>query len=63
MVRRELRIVLAAIAVFAALGGLGIAIDGLVFNAEKPFRYGVIALIVAIAVLIFLLNPTPKDEA
>ncbi|MCG5078750.1 DUF2964 family protein [Paraburkholderia tagetis] len=59
MIRAEFRIVCAAIAVFAALIGLGLALDGLVFDAWAKFRYGAAALIVGIAGFVLLLNPGP----
>lgn len=63
MVHGKLRIILAAIAVFAALVGLGMTIHGLVFDADKPFRYGMSALVAGVAAFAVLLNPTPKDDA
>jgi len=44
MIRSELRIVFAAIAVFASLIGLYLVLDGLVFDAWAKFRYGAAAL-------------------
>jgi hypothetical protein len=40
MVRTELRVVLAAIATFIMLGGIGVAIHGLLFDAIDAVRYG-----------------------
>jgi Protein of unknown function (DUF2964) len=62
MVQGKFRIVLATIAVFAALAGLGVAIHGLAFDADRAFRYGIGAIVIGVAVFVFLLNPAQKDE-
>ncbi len=63
MVRKEYRIVLAAVAVFTALAGLGFVIHGLLFEAGASFRYGMAAMVIGVAGFVMLLNPTPKDDA
>jgi uncharacterized membrane protein len=63
MVRKEYRIVLAAIAVFVALGGVGLVIHGLLFDRNVSFRYGMAAVVIGVAGFVMLLNPTPKDDA
>ncbi|SDD72492.1 DUF2964 family protein [Paraburkholderia lycopersici] len=63
MIRSDLRIVFATIAVFAALIGLYLVLDGLVFDAWAKFRYGAAALIVGVAGFVLLLNPGPGDHA
>jgi hypothetical protein len=63
MVHNKFRIIFAAISVFAALVGLGVAVHGLVFDSDKPFRYGIGALVVGVAAFVMLLNPSSKDEA
>jgi len=63
MIRSELRIVFAATAVFAALIGLYLVLDGLVVDAWAKFRYGAAALIIGIAGFVLLLNPGPDDHA
>ncbi|WP_028220902.1 DUF2964 family protein [Paraburkholderia oxyphila] len=62
MIRAEFRIVCATIAVFAALVGLGVALDGLVFDAWVRFRYGAAVLITGLACLVLLLHPVPRDH-
>jgi hypothetical protein len=61
MIRKEFRIVCAAVAVFAALIGLYLTLDGLVFDAWAKFRYGAAALVAGIVCLVVLLNPGPGD--
>ncbi|WP_028214111.1 DUF2964 family protein [Paraburkholderia mimosarum] len=63
MIRSGLRIVFAAIAVFAALIGLYLVLDGLVFDVWAKFRYGAAALIIGVAGFALLLNPGPDDHA
>ncbi|WP_321915676.1 MULTISPECIES: DUF2964 family protein [unclassified Paraburkholderia] len=63
MIRSEFRIALAAIAVFAALVGLYLVLDGLVFDAWAKFRYGAAMLISGVAGFVVLLNPGPTDHA
>jgi hypothetical protein len=62
MIRPEYRIVCAAIAVFAALIGLYLVLDGLVFDAWAKFRYGAAAMVTGIACFVLLLNPGPRDH-
>jgi len=62
MIKKQYRIVLAAIFVFVALGGLGGAVHGLLFDNTRVFKYAVIALAAGIAAFVALLNPTAKDE-
>ena len=63
MIRSELRIVCAAIAVFAALIGLYLVLDGLVFDAWVTLCYGAATLIVGVAGFVLLLIPGPGDHA
>ena len=62
MIRSEVRIVCAVIAVFAALIGLFLALDGLVFDAWLRFRYGAATLIAGVACFVLLLNPGPRGH-
>ncbi|WP_042267027.1 DUF2964 family protein [Paraburkholderia heleia] len=59
MIRSEFRIVLATIAIFAALVGLYLVLDGLVFDAWATFRYGAATLIICVAGFVLLLNAGP----
>ena len=62
MVRVEHKIVIAAIAVFVSLGGMAIAIRGLLFNVDSLTRLGAIVAVLGIAWLTFMLNPRPSDR-
>ncbi|CAN0625648.1 Protein of unknown function DUF2964 [Burkholderia sp. lig30] len=62
MIRKQYRIVLAAVSVFIALGALGGAVHGLLFDNQRVFKYAVIALAAGITAFVALLNPTAKDE-
>jgi hypothetical protein len=61
MVRIELRVVLAVIATFVALGGIAVAIRGLLFDESDLVLYGVAAIVVGIFSCAVLLNTWPKD--
>ncbi|MFP3564598.1 DUF2964 family protein [Paraburkholderia sp. SIMBA_030] len=63
MVRAEHRIVLAAIAVFFALGGIATAIHGVLSGADSVTRYGAAAIVAGVACFVMLLNPTANDDA
>ncbi|WP_028228562.1 DUF2964 family protein [Paraburkholderia ferrariae] len=62
MIRAQWRIVCATVAVFAALAGLFLALDGLAFDTWVRFRYGTAALLAGAACFVMLLNPTPRDH-
>ncbi|KVN32261.1 hypothetical protein WJ63_06115 [Burkholderia pyrrocinia] len=61
MVRTELRIVLAAIATFIMLGGIAVAIHGLLFDVEDALRYGAAAIALGVTTAAVTLNVWPKD--
>ncbi len=61
MVRTELRIVLAAIATFIMLGGIAVAIHGLLFDIEDALRYGAAAIALGVTTAAVTLNVWPKD--
>ncbi|AOJ16873.1 DUF2964 family protein [Burkholderia vietnamiensis] len=61
MVRTELRVVLAAIATFIMLGGIGVAIHGLLFDAIDAVRYGAAAIAVGATTAAIALNIWPTD--
>ncbi|WP_346268666.1 DUF2964 family protein [Burkholderia vietnamiensis] len=61
MVRTELRVVLAAIATFIVLGGIGVAIHGLLFDAIDAVRYGAAAIAVGATTAAIALNIWPTD--
>ncbi|KVH57673.1 hypothetical protein WS89_21810 [Burkholderia sp. MSMB1072] len=63
MIRRQYRIVAAAIAVFVSLAGMMAVVTGLLFDATTALRGGAVALIVGVAGFVVMLNPGPKDEA
>lgn len=62
MVRAEPRIVLAAVAVFTALAGMGACIRGLLEDSANFTRYGTLALVLGIACFVILLMPTTGDD-
>ncbi|MGY6123547.1 DUF2964 family protein (plasmid) [Paraburkholderia strydomiana] len=62
MVRAEPRIILAAVAVFTALAGMGATIRGLLFDSQAFIHYGGLALILGIASFVVLLMPTTGDD-
>ncbi|MCA8001855.1 DUF2964 family protein [Burkholderia metallica] len=63
MIRRQYRIVVAAIAVFVSLAGMMAVVSGLLFDNAMALRGGAIALIVGVAAFVVMLNPGPKGEA
>ncbi|MGS0895347.1 DUF2964 family protein [Burkholderia stagnalis] len=62
MIRRQFRIVVAAIAVFVSLAGMMAVVTGLLFDQTVALRGGAIALIVGVAGFVVMLNPTSKGE-
>ncbi len=61
MVHGELRILVAAIAVFAALAGLALAIHGLLFDEQNYVDYGLAIVAGGIASFVLMLTVHPKD--
>ncbi|HEY1611957.1 MAG TPA: DUF2964 family protein [Paraburkholderia sp.] len=61
MVRDELRIVVAAFAIFAALVGLAVSIHGLLYYDNNIVLSGMIATGVGIAAFVLMLTVHPKD--
>jgi Protein of unknown function (DUF2964) len=55
----ESRVVLAVIATFVALGGIAIAIRGLLFDQSDAVLYGVSAIVVGVFAFALLLNVWP----
>ncbi|BAX63481.1 DUF2964 family protein [Burkholderia stabilis] len=62
MIRRQYRIVVAAIAVFVSLAGMMAAVTGLLFDSEIALRGGAIALVAGVAGFVVMLNPGAKGE-
>ncbi|AOI99995.1 MULTISPECIES: DUF2964 family protein [Burkholderia] len=62
MIRRQYRIVVAAIAVFVSLAGMMSVVTGLLFDETIALRGGAVALIVGVACFVVMLNPGPKGE-
>ncbi|RQT01414.1 DUF2964 family protein [Burkholderia contaminans] len=62
MIRRQYRIVVAAIAVFVSLAGMMAVVSGLLFDNAMALRGGGIALIVGVAGFVVMLNPGVKGE-
>jgi hypothetical protein len=62
MVQAEPRIILAAVAVFTALAGLGATIRGLLFDSPAFIHYGALALVAGVASFVVLLMPTTADD-
>ncbi|WP_423396314.1 DUF2964 family protein [Burkholderia sp. LMG 21824] len=62
MIRRQYRIVVAAIAVFVSLAGMMAVVSGLLFDNTTALRGGAIALIVGVAGFVVMLNPGAKGE-
>jgi hypothetical protein len=56
-----MRIVVAAVAIFTALFGVGISIRGLLYYENDIVLYGVVAAGVGIAVFVLMLTFHPKD--
>ncbi|NHV28750.1 DUF2964 family protein [Burkholderia sp. D-99] len=63
MIRRQSRIVVAAIAVFVSLAGMMAVVSGLLFDNAMALRGGAIALVVGVAAFVVMLNPGAKGEA
>ncbi|AOJ96542.1 DUF2964 domain-containing protein [Burkholderia multivorans] len=61
MVRTELRVVLAAIATFIMLGGIAVAIHGLLFDVADAVRYGAAAITIGVTTAAIALNVWPTD--
>jgi hypothetical protein len=61
MVRDELRIVVAALAIFAALAGMAVSIHGMLYYESNIVLDGVIAMGVGIAAFVLMLTVHPKD--
>jgi len=57
MERVEGRIVLAAIAIFVALGGIAWSIRGLLYENLSLVRIGALAMVIGVAVFVVLLSP------
>lgn len=57
MVRLEWRIVVAAIATFVALGGIALAIHGLLYDKDNVMWSGLAAMGIGIFGLVVMLNP------
>ncbi len=62
MIRRQYRIVVAAIAVFVSLAGMMAVVTGLLFDETMALRGGAIAMIVGVAGFVVMLNPGAKGE-
>ncbi|HYS65365.1 MAG TPA: DUF2964 family protein [Paraburkholderia sp.] len=63
MVRTEPRIIVAAVAVFTALAGMGAYIRGLIFDSPGFLRFGAVAMVVGVACFVVLLTPHRGDDA
>ena len=61
MIRRQSRIVVAAIAVFVSLAGMMGVVSGLLFDNAMALHGGAIAL-VGVAGFVVMLNPGAKGE-
>ncbi len=61
MVQGELRILVAALAVFAVLAGLALAIHGLLFDLGVYVDYGMAIVAAGIAAFVAMLTVHPKD--
>jgi hypothetical protein len=61
MVRMELRVVLATLAIFIALGGIGLSIHGSLYYLDEDVWIGVIAIVVGIAGCVTMLTLWPRD--
>ena len=63
IVRAEWRIVLAALATFAALAGAAVCIHGLLFDQTRVIWLGIGVIAAAVVALVVMLNPAPKDDS
>jgi hypothetical protein len=61
MVRMELRVVLATLAIFIALGGIGLSIHGSLYYLNDEIWMGVIAIVVGIVGCVTMLTLWPRD--
>ena len=61
MVRMELRVVLATLAIFIALGGIGVSIHGSLNYIDREVWVGVIAIAIGIAGCVTMLTLWPRD--
>ncbi|WNC94151.1 DUF2964 family protein [Paraburkholderia sp. FT54] len=57
MKRSEFRIGCAAVGVFIWLGGLYATIRGLIYEVPQQFHYGVVALVIGVAIFVIALSP------
>lgn len=62
MIHAEPRIIVAAMAVFTALAGMGASIRGLLFDSPGFIRYGAAAMVVGVACFVLLLNASTRDD-
>ena len=62
MVQAEPRVILAAVAVFTALAGLGATIRGLLFDSPAFIHYGALVLVAGVTSFVVLLMPTTGDD-
>lgn len=63
MVRTELRIVLATLAIFAVPAGVAVCIHGLLFDQMQVVSLGVVVIVAAVATFVVMLNLWPKDAS
>ncbi|MEM5341505.1 DUF2964 domain-containing protein [Paraburkholderia azotifigens] len=61
MVRMELRVVLATLAIFIALGGIGLSIHGSLYYLDREIWTGVIAIAIGIVGCVTMLTLWPRD--
>ncbi|MEM5437770.1 DUF2964 domain-containing protein [Paraburkholderia diazotrophica] len=61
MVRMELRVVLATLAIFIALGGIGLSIHGSLYYLDREVWTGVIAIAIGIVGCVTMLTLWPRD--
>ena len=61
MVRMELGVVLATVAIFIALGGIGLSIHGSLYYLNHEIWVGVIAIAIGIAGCVTMLTLWPRD--
>ena len=62
MVRDELRIVVAALATFAALAGVAVSIHGLLYEENDVVLSGAVAMGVGILACVVMLTLHPHDD-
>jgi hypothetical protein len=61
MVRMEIRVVLATLSVFIALGGIGLSIHGSLYYLDHEIWAGVVAIAIGIAGCVTMLTLWPRD--